>query len=95
MRDHSATLPHLAFIKRRSVYRDQHLRSQINQLVRGVVCVEAFSPECLVVPEVFTDSNTQFAAVDSKQLALARRFEIARIIEDVVFRQQGLVGKPE
>ena len=67
--------------------------AHLDQFVGRVVRVKPILPESFVVPEVFTDGHTHLAVVYGKQAAFARGLEVARVVENVVFRQQGFVGK--
>ena len=88
---HRASLAHLAFVEGRRINGDQNAGSHFNQLVGGIVCVQPFSPESLVIPEVFTDSNSEFTLVDREKATLTPRFKVSWIVEDVILRQQGFV----
>src|SRR5215467_12350490 len=93
MRNHRTSLSHLSFVERRSIDRHQQFGAQLDQLVSWIVCIKSFTPECLVVPEVFTDRNSDFAVIDKKQLAFSAGLKVTRIVKDVVLRKKSLVGK--
>jgi hypothetical protein len=57
-------LAHLAFVERRRVDGDEHLRAEFDQFVGGIVCIESFAPKSFVVPEVFADGDAEFAIRD-------------------------------
>ncbi len=59
------------------------------------MCVESLLPERLVVPKVFANGDAEFAIVSRKEMTFTSRLEVARIVEDVVLRQQRLIGKAD
>ena len=93
--DHRAALPHLRLVEGRGVRRDDDGRSHLDNLVRRVVRVEALAPERLVVPEVLADDDAKFFPPRLEQAAALPRPEVARVVEHVVLRQQGLVGEAQ
>ena len=95
MRNHLATLSHLAFVERRSVDRDEHLRAELDQLVGRIIRVEPFTPERLIVPEVLADRDADPPIAYLEQVEFFRWLEVARVVKHVILRQQGLVREPE
>ena len=95
MRNHFATAAHLAFIEGRRVDRDQQICAHLDQLSGRIVRIESLLPESLVVPEIFANGHTQISIFKLEKAPFARRFEVTRIVEHIVFRQQGLVGETE
>src|SRR5207248_10759538 len=70
MRDHLTTLPHLALVEGRSIDRDEHFSAEMDQLIGRIVRLESFTPERLIIPEIFADGDADLHAIVLEQMPL-------------------------
>ena len=95
MADHIAAELDLALVVGRRVDRNDDVGAHPDHLVGRIALVQTLFPKRLVVPEVLANDDAEFDAVNLKYPAMVRRLEITRVVENVVFGQERLVGKPQ
>src|ERR1041385_8708976 len=95
MRNHIAPQLYFAFVIRRSVDGDDHIRSKDDHLVCWVAIVQSLFPKRLIVPKIFAYDDTEFDAVYVKQTAIISWLKPTRVVKNIVFGKKDLVFKTE